>query len=140
MKRAVSVSVYDSRGYILAVTNRRFGGFTLPGGKVEEGEDVHVAAFRELLEETGLSPKALKFLGCSLFLNPIRDKSVQYVVSHYEAVIYNPKPRVMEDGTKPFWVEPQVMYTHEDSIFSDHYRQTSELGIIKHRAGTVVMD
>lgn len=130
MKRSVSISVYNDEGQILAVTNRRFGGFTLPGGKVEEGEDTEVAAMRELYEETGLVPKALRYLGCSPFSNPLRDKSIHYLVSHFEAIIDDPEPQTMEEGTEPLWVEPNVMFEHEDSIFADHYRQISALNVI----------
>ena len=36
---------------ILAVTNRAFGGMSLPGGKVDEGESPRQAAVREVYEE-----------------------------------------------------------------------------------------
>ena len=131
MKRSVSISVYNKDGLILTVTNRRFGGFTLPGGKVEEGEDPIVAAYRELFEETGLEPVALKYLGCSLFKNPLRDKGVRYVVSHFEAVIKDPRPRKMEEGTIPSWHLPRVLLNSTGSIFRQHYADIAELGVIK---------
>ncbi len=130
MKRSVSISVYRN-GKILTVTNRRFGGFTLPGGKVEKNEDVETAAVRELYEETGLLPKAFKYLGCSLFNNPMYPDSPTYLVSHFEAIIDNPIPNQMEDGTIPSWKLPEVLFNSKDSIFREHYKNIVELGVIK---------
>lgn len=39
---------------VLCVTNRRYGGWGLPGGRVEEGESPKHALIRELQEELGV--------------------------------------------------------------------------------------
>lgn len=54
MNRAAVSYVERPDGRILCVWNSRYGGWTLPGGKVEEGETVEAAQEREFYEETGL--------------------------------------------------------------------------------------
>src|SRR5208337_2707287 len=50
MNRAAVSYVERSDGRILCVWNSRYGGWTLPGGKVEEGETVEAAQARELYD------------------------------------------------------------------------------------------
>lgn len=62
MRRASVVLVQNYAGDYLVVWNRRFGGWTLPGGKQEPGESDQETAARELDEETGFlySPEAFE--------------------------------------------------------------------------------
>ena len=54
MKAAAVSYITRLGGRILVVWNRRYRGWTLPGGLVEEGETLERAQARELLEEAGL--------------------------------------------------------------------------------------
>jgi len=54
VKRAAVAYVTREDGRMLVVWNKRYGGWTMPGGLVEEGETPDVACARELFEETGL--------------------------------------------------------------------------------------
>jgi hypothetical protein len=57
--------VYHTRddGAVLAVWNRRYEVWGLPGGKVEAGETVRRAAVREFTEECGAAPCVYTFHG-----------------------------------------------------------------------------
>ena len=62
---AVACIVLDDHGQILSVRRAREpakGTLDLPGGFVEAHETVETAARRELHEETGLAPHALRYL------------------------------------------------------------------------------
>jgi 8-oxo-dGTP diphosphatase len=55
MSRQAAVAYLEREdGRLLVVWNKRYGGWSLPGGLVEDGETVPDALARELVEETGL--------------------------------------------------------------------------------------
>jgi 8-oxo-dGTP pyrophosphatase MutT (NUDIX family) len=53
-RQAAVAYLERSDGRLLSVWNRRYGGWSLPGGLVEDGESVPQALARELREETSL--------------------------------------------------------------------------------------
>ncbi|OHA08964.1 MAG: hypothetical protein A3B37_02970 [Candidatus Sungbacteria bacterium RIFCSPLOWO2_01_FULL_59_16] len=50
-------------GRVLLVDHRKIGQWLAPGGHVELGEDTDEALFREITEETGLTPEDVETVG-----------------------------------------------------------------------------
>jgi 8-oxo-dGTP diphosphatase len=103
MKVAAVSLIEREDGKILCVWNKRYGGWALPGGLVEEGEAVEVALGRELREETGLElvDSKLIFEGPHGIANP--DPTRASNVAVYEVRAYG-APREMEDGCAVTWL------------------------------------
>lgn len=102
----VDVCIRREDGMFLVVTNKKFGGFTFPGGKVEEGETSSQAAIRELEEETGITACCLTHIGTlerSWRKKPFR-------VFLFTAELGGQEPREVEEGSRPFWVERDALF------------------------------
>ena len=67
-KEAVAVVIFNEKNDILFIHNRRYTvghlEWEIPAGKIEQGENIEVAAEREAKEETGCELRDLKYL-CS---------------------------------------------------------------------------
>lgn len=79
---AISTAVYAQREGKMLVLKRAGGELTgawyLPGGAVDEGEEIEPAARRELLEESGLLPAGpLTLIGVSLVMRLYGSDNVQ---------------------------------------------------------------
>jgi ADP-ribose pyrophosphatase len=92
----VAVAAFDSAGRILLEREYRHGLgqviWQLPGGLVDEGEDLTTAGLRELAEETGFVPelvdeKTVRYLG-AVWDNPGLGPTVSHVVVAFD-VVYN---------------------------------------------------
>lgn len=63
IRKAVQVVVLNNKGNVLCVSRKdNHADFSLPGGKVEDGETDTRAAIRELKEETGLDVKRMTLI------------------------------------------------------------------------------
>jgi 8-oxo-dGTP diphosphatase len=91
------------------------GSWALPGGFVDEGEQVHEAAPRELAEETGLHLSALDLLG--VYDTPGRDPRGWTVSIVYIAHIqYEPVVAAADDASDAAWFAvddlPELAFDH----------------------------
>jgi len=129
-RKSVGILIWnEDRTKILTVTNRQWGGFSCPGGKVEFAEGYENAAHRELLEETGLKADTLKVLGEMPHESVTKDSDPrQWWCRFFEATIGDQVPRQMEEGTVPGWHTPEEMV--KTSMYPDFYRRMfTHLGI-----------
>jgi len=95
------------------------GQWALPGGFVDEGEDLPVAAARELLEETGLEVENLQQLGA--FGKPGRDPRQHTVSVAYTGFAdENAVAVAADDAAEAQWfsvkVLPQLAFDHLDIV------------------------
>jgi 8-oxo-dGTP diphosphatase len=114
--------VEDRDGRLLAVWNRRYHGWAMPGGKVEDGETIEQTQARELYEETGLET-----LGASLIYNAPTAVKDSHIPSdrgrhvYVFAVVVSGIPKEMEEGCPVKWVTREEFL--EESPFREFYRE-----------------
>ena len=86
-----SAAIFDAHGRVLLTKRQDNGQWCLPSGGVEPGESVAEACEREVLEETGLSVRAKRFIGVyshpdQLTVYSETDK-FQIIALHFEAEV-----------------------------------------------------
>jgi 8-oxo-dGTP pyrophosphatase MutT (NUDIX family) len=84
-------------GTIAVVHRPKYDDWSLPKGKLDEGEDFERAALREVWEETGLRCRLGRELGDATYKdNKDRDKLVRYFEMHPEEGEFAPNDEVDE--------------------------------------------
>ena len=103
-RAAVSLVLHADGQRMLCVWNKRYGGWALPGGMVEDGETVEAAQARELLEETGLDT----LLATPVYDGPHGLKVDSTRGSHVHLFLVEARglPRAVEEGCPVDWLTP----------------------------------
>ncbi|CNE22527.1 ADP-ribose pyrophosphatase [Mycobacterium tuberculosis] len=105
-KRCVGGIVHDGDGRLLLVRRGRppgAGQWSIPGGRVEPGEDDPAAVARELREETGLEVAVGALAGTVERPGP---GGVTYEIHDYTATVTGGTLRAGDDAAEVRWVGP----------------------------------
>jgi 8-oxo-dGTP diphosphatase len=117
---SVGITVFRD-GKVLAVKNRKWGSFSCPGGKLEQGETPEQGARRELLEETGCEAISIRHIAGAVH-NPMKHdpEHVKWFCTGFIADIGDQEPRSNEDMTgAPYWTTIEDMRTN--ALFPQWY-------------------
>lgn len=120
----VLFSYVDDRLHVLMIERGQDpwkGRLALPGGFVDEDEDLPDAAVRELKEETGITaPADLVQLGA--YGDPDRDPRMRIVsVAYWAFVDELDEPKGGDDAADALLVPVDEVLTHPDRLASDHH-------------------
>lgn len=111
---------------ILVTTNRHYGGYSLPGGKVEETDrDPRFTARRELREETSLVAMDSDLTFLYMAMNTVRKEDREVHVFFARSVFG--RPRNVEAGTACAWFSFSKLL--DNSAFSAYYKKHLPDGI-----------
>ncbi|RKT52674.1 NUDIX hydrolase [Saccharothrix australiensis] len=108
--RCVGGIIHDSNGRLLLVRRANppgEGRWSIPGGRVEPGEDDRTALTREVLEETGLSVTVGRFVGS--VTRPAAHSL--YDIHDYACQVRSGVLRAGDDATDARWVTTAILAT-----------------------------
>lgn len=131
------VLVKNSDGLVLAVSNRGYGGFSLPGGKGEAGETPKMTASRETYEEVGIFPTGFDLELVAQGPSCVEPQRMVFLF-HARMVLvtsFSKEPYAREAGSEVRWFTFDELC--EQSKFSDFYREHLPHGV-DHLGVTVI--
>ncbi len=99
------------------------GRLALPGGFVEEKEDLLAAAKRELTEETGIAPRGISFHEMGAYGKPKRDPRGRTVSIVFVGLTNgHPKTTAGSDAAAAEWVPTRDLLKSPRKLAFDHHR------------------
>ncbi len=119
---AYGVCVVSGR---VLLSRTRDGSWTLPGGRVEHGEDPFDAVIREVLEETGYAAVVERLLGVDSRVIPGAERRVPGSLSHQNVGVFysvritggEPRPEPNGETTESAWTSiPEVAGLRRSSL------------------------
>jgi 8-oxo-dGTP diphosphatase len=117
----VDIIIEIQGGIVLIERKNPPFGWALPGGFVDYGESLEVAAVREAREETSLEVSHLRLLGC--YSDPGRDERMHTISTVYIAVGHG-EPQAADDAVnlKIFKISdlPEVLCFDHAAILADY--------------------
>ncbi len=131
----VDVAVFAPRGerwHVLLIQRAKDpfkGKWALPGGFVDEGEDLTDAARRELVEETGVDD--VRLVQCATYGKPDRDPRGRVITVTYAAVLdtIREEARAGDDAARASWFPmdnlPDLAFDHR-RIIGDCFKRAVE--------------
>lgn len=103
----LSLVVMTYQGKVLMIFNKWRQEWELPGGMIDAGETPRQAAFRELLEETGVTVESLSFEARALFSLKSPDR-LEYAAVYSAQLDALPELRINEEASAFLWWPPDA--------------------------------
>ena len=119
MNKAAVSYIENDQGQVLCAWNRRYQGFSLPGGKVEKGETLEAACARELKEETGMTAVSITPMYNGPSAVPVPEDCGRWVyLFRVEAI---GEPKMTEENCPVQWMSKDELIAV--SPFAAYYRE-----------------
>lgn len=92
----VGAAIYDNKGRVLIQYLNKYGFWTLPCGKADDGEDAETGLKREIWEETGIKINKVKLINRKTFIyNRLGHKVINDTLV-YDVISYSGTPKNLE--------------------------------------------
>jgi nucleoside triphosphatase len=105
----VGIFIFNRKGELLLLQSHKWPGkYVVPGGHVELGESIEVAAQREALEETGLKVGDLVFLCWQEFIyDPAFWKRRHFIFFDYACSVDDEEVCLNDEAEEYTWIDPR---------------------------------
>jgi len=139
VRRAGRAVLTNDKNEVALLWVEKSGVYKLPGGGLEEGEDIHEALIREILEETGCHGSIGDPIGITL---EFRDEWKMIQVSTcYKATLINDTGKLkldqyeVDEGFSVKWVPVgealELMATHTSAEYDPKFMRLRDMTILK---------